>query len=90
MKIHGEKYRTELATSFSHHWRQTPYLEASWHSLSGGPDAPVFAPLNRAAGRVYFMRRLPELRRRLAARSVYFRSEGGHGTAHAGTWVNTM
>ncbi|MCX5139574.1 FAD-dependent oxidoreductase [Streptomyces sp. NBC_00338] len=54
VKIHGEKYRTELATSFSHHWRQTPYLEASWHSLSGGPDAPVFAPLNRAAGRVYF------------------------------------
>uniref|UniRef100_A0AAU2VWY4 FAD-dependent oxidoreductase n=1 Tax=Streptomyces sp. NBC_00008 TaxID=2903610 RepID=A0AAU2VWY4_9ACTN len=54
VKIHGEKYRTELATSFSHHWRQTPYLEASWHSLAGGPDAPVFAPLNRAAGRVYF------------------------------------
>lgn len=54
VKIHGEKYRTELATSFSHHWRQTPYLEASWHSLSGGPDAPVFAPLNQAAGRVYF------------------------------------
>lgn len=54
VKIHGDKYRSELATSFSHHWRQTPYLEASWHSLSGGPDAPVFAPLNRAAGRVYF------------------------------------
>lgn len=54
VKIHGDKYRTELATSFSHHWRQTPYLEASWHSLAGGPDAPVFAPLNRAAGRVYF------------------------------------
>ncbi|WP_051878070.1 flavin monoamine oxidase family protein [Streptomyces sp. NRRL B-24720] len=54
VKIHGDKYRTELATSFSHHWRQTPYLEASWHSLSGGPDAPAFAPLNRAAGRVYF------------------------------------
>ena len=28
VKIHGDKYRTELATSFSHHWRQTPYLEA--------------------------------------------------------------
>ncbi|OKK20092.1 amino acid oxidase [Streptomyces sp. CB02488] len=54
VKIHGDKYRTELATSFSHHWRQTPHLEASWHSLAGGPDAPVFAPLNRAAGRVYF------------------------------------
>lgn len=54
VKIHGEKYRTELAASFSHHWRQTPYLEAAWHSLSGGPDAPVLAPLNQAAGRVYF------------------------------------
>ncbi|WP_326813133.1 flavin monoamine oxidase family protein [Streptomyces scopuliridis] len=54
VKIHGEKYRTELASSFSHHWRQTPYLEASWHSLSGGPDAPVFDPLNKPAGRVYF------------------------------------
>lgn len=54
VKIHGDKYRTELATSFSHHWRQTPYLEASWHSLSGGPDAPAFAPLNSPAGHVYF------------------------------------
>ncbi|WP_406324341.1 flavin monoamine oxidase family protein [Streptomyces sp. NBC_01637] len=54
VKIHGEKYRTELASSFSHHWRQTPHLEAAWHSLAGGPDAPVFAPLNQAAGRVYF------------------------------------
>ncbi|MFB7219099.1 flavin monoamine oxidase family protein [Streptomyces sp. NPDC002596] len=54
VKIHGEKYRTELASSFSHHWRQTPHLEAAWHSLSGGPDAPAFAPLNQAAGRVYF------------------------------------
>lgn len=49
VKIHGEKYRTELAASFSHHWRQTPHLEAAWHSLSGGPDAPAFAPLNQAA-----------------------------------------
>ncbi|WP_299536764.1 FAD-dependent oxidoreductase [uncultured Streptomyces sp.] len=54
VKIHGEKYRTELAASFSHHWRQTPHLETAWHSLSGGPDAPAFAPLNKAAGRVYF------------------------------------
>ncbi|MEV7679305.1 flavin monoamine oxidase family protein [Streptomyces sp. NPDC088341] len=54
VKIHGEKYRSELASSFSHHWRQTPYLEASWHSLSGGPDAPVFDPLNKPTGHVYF------------------------------------
>ncbi|MFC7306501.1 flavin monoamine oxidase family protein [Streptomyces monticola] len=54
VKINGEKYRSELASSFSHHWRQTPYLEAAWHSMEGGPDAAVFAPLNKAAGRVYF------------------------------------
>ncbi|MEE1801679.1 flavin monoamine oxidase family protein [Streptomyces sp. JV176] len=54
VKIHGEKYRSELVSSFSHHWRQTPYLEASWHSLAGGPDAPVFDPLNKPTGRVYF------------------------------------
>ncbi|MFF5896528.1 flavin monoamine oxidase family protein [Streptomyces argenteolus] len=54
VKIHGDKYRTELAASFSHHWRQTPYVEASWHSLPGGPDAPAFAPLNSPAGHVYF------------------------------------
>ncbi|MEV1007242.1 FAD-dependent oxidoreductase [Streptomyces sp. NPDC049881] len=54
VKIHGEAYRAELASSFSHHWRQTPHLEAAWHSLRGGPDAPVFAPLNEGVGRVYF------------------------------------
>lgn len=54
VKIHGEKYRTELASSFSHHWRQTPHLEAAWHSLAGGPESAAFAPLNKAAGRVYF------------------------------------
>lgn len=54
VKIHGEQYRTELATSFSHHWRQTPHLEGAWHSMSGGPDAAAYAPLNKAAGRVYF------------------------------------
>lgn len=87
VKIHGAKYRTELATSFSHHWRQTPYLEASWHSLSGGPDAPAFAPLNRPAGHVYFMRRLPQPHRRLAARGVHLGAEGGDGAAQPGPRV---
>ncbi|WP_110945732.1 flavin monoamine oxidase family protein [Streptomyces avicenniae] len=54
VRIHGDVYRTELASSFSHHWRQTPHVEAAWHSLRGGPDAPVFAALNEPAGRVYF------------------------------------
>lgn len=54
VKIHGEKYRTELAAAFSHQWKLTPYLEGAWHSMPGGPDAPAYAPLNRAQGRVYF------------------------------------
>ncbi|WP_162794254.1 flavin monoamine oxidase family protein [Streptomyces paludis] len=54
VRIHGEKYRSELVSSFSHHWRQTPHLEAAWHSLAGGPDAAVFDPLNKPTGRVYF------------------------------------
>jgi monoamine oxidase len=54
VKIHGDIYRTDLATSFSHHWRQTPHLLGAWHSMQGGPDAAAYAPLNRPAGHVYF------------------------------------
>ncbi|MFJ4889516.1 flavin monoamine oxidase family protein [Streptomyces sp. NPDC088788] len=54
VKIYGEKYRTELASSFSHHWRQTPHLEAAWHDTPGGPDDPRYTPLNRPTGRVFF------------------------------------
>jgi monoamine oxidase len=54
VKIYGEKYRTELASSFSHHWRQTPHLEAAWHATPGGPDDPRYKPLNEPTGRVYF------------------------------------
>ncbi|MFD9004299.1 flavin monoamine oxidase family protein [Streptomyces sp. NPDC059582] len=54
VKIYGEKYRTELVSSFSHHWRQTPHLEAAWHSTPGGPDAPRYKPLNEPTGRVHF------------------------------------
>ncbi|MER5910289.1 NAD(P)/FAD-dependent oxidoreductase [Streptomyces sp. NPDC001982] len=52
--IHGDKYRTELAASFSHQWKLAPYLEGAWHSMPGGPDAPAYAPLNTAQGNVYF------------------------------------
>ncbi|MET9463138.1 flavin monoamine oxidase family protein [Streptomyces canus] len=52
--IHGDKYRTELAASFSHQWQLAPYLEGAWHSMPGGPDAPAYAPLNLAQGNVYF------------------------------------
>jgi monoamine oxidase len=54
VKIYGEKYRSELVSSFSHHWRQFPYQEAAWHSTPGGPDAPRYKPLTDPAGRVYF------------------------------------
>ncbi|WUH30924.1 FAD-dependent oxidoreductase [Streptomyces sp. NBC_00445] len=54
VKIYGEKYRTELASSFSHHWRQTPHLEAAWHDTPGGPDDVRYKPLNEPTGRVYF------------------------------------
>lgn len=54
VKIYGEKYRSELATSFSHHWRQFPYQEAAWHSTPGGPDHARYKPLNEPTGRVYF------------------------------------
>jgi monoamine oxidase len=54
VKIHGEKYRTELAAAFSHQWKLVPHLEGAWHSMPGGPDAPAFAPLNQAQGNVYF------------------------------------
>ncbi|MFG3103076.1 flavin monoamine oxidase family protein [Streptomyces sp. NPDC048182] len=54
VKIYGAKYRTELASSFSHHWRQTPHLEAAWHSTPGGPDHARYRPLTEPAGRVHF------------------------------------
>ncbi len=44
VKIYGEKYRTELASSFSHRWRQTPHLEAAWHNT---PAAPTTSATNR-------------------------------------------
>ncbi|MFI0896018.1 flavin monoamine oxidase family protein [Streptomyces sp. NPDC020983] len=54
VKIYGEKYRSELASSFSHHWRQFPYQEAAWHSTPGGPDHPRYKPLTQPSGRVHF------------------------------------
>lgn len=54
VKIYGDKYRTELVSSFSHHWRQTPHLEAAWHDTPGGPDDARYKPLNEPAGRVWF------------------------------------
>jgi monoamine oxidase len=54
VKIYGDKYRTELASSFSQHWRQFPHQEAAWHDTPGGPDDARYKPLNEPSGRVYF------------------------------------
>jgi monoamine oxidase len=52
VKIHGDKYRTELAHSFSVAWHRTPYLEGGWTSPPYA--SPGYQLLLRPAGRVYF------------------------------------
>ncbi|WP_432824641.1 flavin monoamine oxidase family protein [Dactylosporangium sp. CA-092794] len=52
VKIHGDKYRTELAHSFSVAWHRTPYLEGGW--TSPPYSAPGYQLLLQPAGRVYF------------------------------------
>jgi monoamine oxidase len=54
VRIHGPKHRDELASSFSIAWERVPFVEGGWQNIPGGPQAPVYAPLNAAAGRVYF------------------------------------
>jgi monoamine oxidase len=54
MKIHGPAYRTELATSWSIAWGKVPYIESGWQKIPHGIQNPVYAPLGKAAGRVYF------------------------------------
>ncbi|MDT0342670.1 flavin monoamine oxidase family protein [Streptomyces litchfieldiae] len=53
VRIHGEKYRSELAASFSVAWHRTPYIEAGW---VGWPSqsGPEYRLLNQPAGHVYF------------------------------------
>lgn len=53
-RIHGPKYRGELASSFSIAWARAPYAEAGWQDVPGGPADPVYTPLHRPGGRVYF------------------------------------
>ncbi|MEE6258998.1 flavin monoamine oxidase family protein [Plantactinospora sonchi] len=52
VKIHGAKYRTELATSYSQAWDRTRYLEGAWTSPRYGTAG--YGRLLRPAGRVYF------------------------------------
>ncbi|MFF5985663.1 flavin monoamine oxidase family protein [Prauserella flavalba] len=53
VKIHGEKYRSELASAFSVAWQRTPFLEGAW---VGWPSrtSGQYALLNKPAGHVYF------------------------------------
>jgi monoamine oxidase len=53
VKIHGEKYRTELVTSASTAWIRQPYIEGAWISWPSREGA--YTLLNKAAGRVYFV-----------------------------------
>jgi monoamine oxidase len=52
VKIHGPKYRTELAQSFSIAWHLVPHIEGGWTSPPYG--TPGYELLNKPAGRVYF------------------------------------
>ncbi|MBB2943525.1 monoamine oxidase [Actinoplanes lutulentus] len=52
VKIHGEKYRTELAAAFSIAWHRTPYLEGAWTSPPW--TSASYRLLLQPAGRVYF------------------------------------
>lgn len=52
VKIHGEKYRTELAASFSVAWHRTPYLEGAWTAPPYG--TPAYDRLLAPTGRVHF------------------------------------
>ncbi|MFD5319065.1 flavin monoamine oxidase family protein [Streptomyces sp. NPDC127098] len=53
VRVHGEKYRSELARSFSVAWHRTPFIEAGW---VGWPSqtGPEYRLLNQPAGHVYF------------------------------------
>jgi monoamine oxidase len=51
VRIHGDKYRTELASSFSVAWHRTPHIEGGWAINLGSPE---YTRLNQPQGRVYF------------------------------------
>lgn len=52
MKIHGAKYRDELASSVSIAWKLQPHIEGAWVSWPSREGA--YQMLNRPVGRVYF------------------------------------
>ncbi|MVA76263.1 FAD-dependent oxidoreductase [Auraticoccus sp. F435] len=52
VKIHGDKYRTELDTSFSIAWHKVPYIEGAW--AYPNTSSPRFKQLQQGTGQVYF------------------------------------
>jgi monoamine oxidase len=53
VRIHGEKYRTELAASFSVAWHRTPFVEGGWVGWES-QTGPEYRRLLEPAGHVYF------------------------------------
>ena len=51
-QIHGDKYRTELGSSFSVSWHRMPHLEGAWTAPPWGTAG--YDRLLKPAGRVYF------------------------------------
>ena len=52
VKIHGEKYRTELEHSFSIAWHKVPHIQGAW--AYPNLASPYFQKLQEGAGNVYF------------------------------------
>ncbi|WP_459963353.1 flavin monoamine oxidase family protein [Nocardia sp. IFM 10818] len=57
--IHGDKYRRDIASSFSGSWRRTRYSEGAWVGWSGsdahgGEATPEYAKLLAPVDRIYF------------------------------------
>ncbi|WP_020577111.1 flavin monoamine oxidase family protein [Actinopolymorpha alba] len=53
VKIHGDIYRTELASAFSVAWHRTPFIEGGWVSWPSRTSGE-YTLLNKPAGHVFF------------------------------------
>jgi len=54
-KIHGERYRKHIASTFSGAWKLTRYSEGAWVSWPGGAkDSAAYRKLLEPVGRIYF------------------------------------
>jgi monoamine oxidase len=53
VRIHGDKYRAELAASFSVAWHRTPFIEGGWVGWES-QTGPEYRRLLEPAGHVYF------------------------------------